>query len=939
MSRRDTPIRRQLITIVLLTSGIVLALTCTFFLVFDYLTFRRNAVTNLQTLGELIATNSTAALAFSNPDDAQEILSALQAERQVVAAALYDAEGRLFAAYPVDEATESFPTAVGQDGYRFQGRNLAGFQPVIEGGTRRLGSLYISSDMAAMYARFRSYGIVVALVIATSLLLAYLISRRLQQQISQPILALAKTARAVSEHRDYSVQVERAAGEELGLLTDAFNHMLQEIQTQNRALVDSEQRMRTVLNTALSAVVVIDSSGRILDWNARAESMFGWSREEALGRDLGDTIVPQQYRDSHRRGLARYMDSASTKVLGRVLELSALHRSGREFPAELFVNVIRAGTSVSFCGFITDITARHEAQSRLQTQLGRLHLLQRITRAIAERQDLPSIFQVVVATLEEKMPVDYGAVLLHDADEESFVASCVGVKGRAMIASNDADGPERMAFLESGLAGCLQGNLYYEPDIREIDAPYPERLSAGGVRSMVAVPLLVENRVYGILVVGRCSESAFSSGDCEFLHQLSEHVALASHETQLHSALQQAYDDLRVSQTAALQQERLKALGQMASGIAHDINNAISPVSLYTESLLEAEPDLSSRARGYLTTIHRAIQDVANTVSRMREFSRAREAQLPFTRLSLNDLVRQVLELTEARWRDLPQERGIQITVDQQLGTALPEISGAASEIRDALTNLIFNAVDAMPDGGTLTIRTRTASAGGGEGKQAATPCVAVEIADTGAGMNEETRQRCLEPFFTTKGERGTGLGLAMVYGMAQRHGAAMEIDSVLGRGTTIRILMPVGSAGAEAIAGVLPINAASHSLRILLVDDDPLVSEALELILMRDGHLVTAANDGHTALGLFAAAIEAGEPFSLTITDLGMPHMDGRKVAAGLKEISPETPVILLTGWGQRILEEGEETPGVDRVLSKPPKLQDLRAALEELTAGERTR
>src|SRR5207244_239257 len=209
--------------------------------------------------------------------------------------------------------------------------------------------------------------------------------------------------------------------------------------------------------------------------------------------------------------------------------------------------------------------------------------------------------------------------------------------------------------------------------------------------------------------------NSFTSADCEFLRQLSEHVALAAQQAVIYAALQRAYDDLRQTQQAVQEQERLRALGQMASGIAHDLHNAVPPAAVYPEA--ELAPDL-------------------------------------------------------------------------------PALSGIESEVREALVNLIFNAVDAMPDGGTLKLRTEVAPNAQG---------VRVEVADTGVGMDEETRRRCLEPFFTTKGERGTGLGLAMAYGMTQRHGADIEIESAVGRGTTVRLRFPVPTAKPAASAVTAP--------------------------------------------------------------------------------------------------------------------------------------
>jgi CheY-like chemotaxis protein/anti-sigma regulatory factor (Ser/Thr protein kinase) len=253
-----------------------------------------------------------------------------------------------------------------------------------------------------------------------------------------------------------------------------------------------------------------------------------------------------------------------------------------------------------------------------------------------------------------------------------------------------------------------------------------------------------------------------------------------------------------------------------------------------------------------------------------------------------------------------------------------PAIMGVESEIREALINLIFNAVDAMPSGGKLTLRTRIVEHSPGPPKLRS---VVVEVADSGVGMDEETRRRCLEPFFTTKGERGTGLGLAMVYGMVQRHGADLEIESVAGKGVIVRLsfgVLAVATDPAPRTPRPLP-----SRLRILVVDDDPLIIRALCAILEHDGHEVITANGGQAGIDAFGAAQGQGKPFAVVITDLGMPRVDGRKVASFVKSASESTPVILLTGWGQRLIAEGDVSPHVDRVLSKPPKLRDLREAL----------
>lgn len=397
-------------------------------------------------------------------------------------------------------------------------------------------------------------------------------------------------------------------------------------------------------------------------------------------------------------------------------------------------------------------------------------------------------------------------------------------------------------------------------------------------------------------------------------------------DTERHNALQHAYEDLRQTRDIVMRQERLRALGEMASGIAHDINNAISPASLYAESLLERE-NLSSTGRQQLAMVSRALENVAATVARMREFYRPHESQMTLRPVAVNELVQQVIELTRARWSDLPEERGVVVNMQTDLGASLPDIRVAEGEIRDALTNLIFNGVDAMPEGGTLTLRTALV------GHHAEFRRISIEVTDTGSGMSEDVRRRCLEPFFTTKGERGTGLGLAMVYGAMQRHSADLEIDSAPGQGTTVRLLFPIYEQHART-APVSPVALQPRQLHVLVVDDDPLIIESLRHTLEGDGHRVTIANGGQAGLDAFAAALASDAGVDLVITDLGMPHVDGRKVAAGVHDLNPRTPIVLLTGWGRRMLAHNDIPPHVTRLLAKPPKVQELRAALAELTA-----
>ncbi|MBU1374342.1 MAG: response regulator [Alphaproteobacteria bacterium] len=556
---------------------------------------------------------------------------------------------------------------------------------------------------------------------------------------------------------------------------------------------------------------------------------------------------------------------------------------------------------------------RRRADEKALTQLARLSLLHQITRAIGDRQDLDSIYQVAVRSVEQQLPVDFACLCTYDADARRLTVTSVGTNSPELGLSLAA-----MTFEidENHLTKCIQGSVLYEPDISAIASPFQAQLALTGLQSLVAAPLQIESKVFGCFIAARLKADAFVSADCEFLRQLSEHVALAAHQAQLYGALQTAYDDLRQSQQSVMQQERLRALGQMASGIAHDINNALSPVALYTEAMLETEKGLSPTARNQLEVIRRAVEDVGHTIGRMREFYRQREPQLPGAPVQLSELARHVLDLTRPRWADMSMQRGAVITVDTDFAQDLPLVLGAESEIREALTNLVFNAIDAMPDGGTLTLRTAPADEPG---------WVRIDVGDSGVGMDAEARRRCMEPFFTTKGERGTGLGLAMVYGVAQRHGAEVDVQSAPGEGTTFSLIFPAATRNAAKGEAEIEI---PPPLRLLLVDDDPVLLKALSDALGNDGHLITPANDGQAGIDAFAEG-QDGQPFDAVITDLGMPYVNGREVAAAVKAASPDTPVILLTGWGQGMLSGVEGIPNIDVVLSKPPKLREVRAAL----------
>ena len=688
----------------------------------------------------------------------------------------------------------------------------------------------------------------------------------------------------------------------------------------NSSLHASERRLRAFIETTSAVVYEINP-----DWSelhARREADSG-AIMPALRHDWLEQHVPPEDRQNVRAAIEQAIAG------GTLFELE--HRI-RRVDGSIGWVLSRAvplkdesGRIVEWFGAASDVTDRKEAGLRLEAQLARLGLLSAITRAMGERQDVRSIFQVVIRTLERHLALDFCSISTYEAAEKRLTVVGVGAQSEPLVPALAMREGARIAIDQNGLSRCVDGELVYEPDLGAVPFPFARRLAAGGLGAMVAAPLRFETQVFGVLLAARRATHSFSSGECEFLLQLSEHVALAARHAELYQALQRAYDDLRQTQQAVLQHGRLMALGTMASGIAHDINNAISPIMLYTDMLLE-DRELPARVTNSLQVIQRAVEQVAHTVARMREFYRAREPQQALLPIDLNQLAAQVIDLTRARWSDMPQQRGVLIEFQTELSPGLPPVPGVAAELRDALINLVFNAVDAMPHGGRLSLRTRALGSRSSTG--AGRRGVQLEVVDTGVGMDAETRNRCLEPFFTTKGAQGTGLGLPMVYGTMQRHGGEIELVSAPGEGTHVILTFPETlTAGGDA-TGVQPAVAIAPR-KILLVDDDPIVIQSTRETLAGDGHSVVVADGGKAGIAAFQAAVTAGQHYDVVITDLGMPQVDGRQVASAVKAARPDTLVLLLTGWGRRLVEDGEVPPCVDRVLTKPARLRDLRDAL----------
>ncbi|HEX8558068.1 MAG TPA: ATP-binding protein [Pyrinomonadaceae bacterium] len=364
------------------------------------------------------------------------------------------------------------------------------------------------------------------------------------------------------------------------------------------------------------------------------------------------------------------------------------------------------------------------------------------------------------------------------------------------------------------------------------------------------------------------------------------------------------------------QMEKLSALGELASGVAHNFNNTLTGILARAQLLLDAT-DMKDVRRG-LRIIIQTAEDGAKTVKRIQDFARQRRDQ-DFVRIDVDQLMLEVAEITRPRWKDHAEAANVHIRLVRQIGSNAV-IMGDAGELREVLVNMVFNAVDAMPDGGTLTLSTQDAS-----------DEVMLTVADTGVGMAEEVRSRIFDPFFTTKGKAGMGLGLSVSYGIIRRHEGRVEVESEVGRGTTFRMRFPVvGESDTHRIVdtGPLPLERADGSLRILVVDDEDYVRELLADILEREGCEVVLAGEGREALSLFD-----GQGFDAVFTDVGLPGMSGWELARAVREKDDRLALAVITGWGDTVTAEEQSAAQADWVIPKPFTVERITDLVVEIS------
>ena len=567
---------------------------------------------------------------------------------------------------------------------------------------------------------------------------------------------------------------------------------------------------------------------------------------------------------------------------------------------------------LNFLSTIADQAAVAISNARLfreaQERAMRLAVVNEITREASLNLDVDKLFEKITTQLKRVISFEKSSIAIYQHETDTF--SLVNVYGENITAGfyKGMQIPGRETVMK--IAHDTK-KPYYTRSLNQNVANSSPYLITQGIQSAVSIPIISEDVCLGTLNLGSQKEDGFSVDQIDLMQTIANGLGNALKNARLYTALEQSYSELQTAQEQLIKSEKLRALGEMSAGVAHDFNNMLGAI-LGRAQLMKSQVFDPGVLRG-LDIIEKAAIDGATTIRRLQDFTRKRTDQV-FKHVELVQVIEDTLSMTRTRWETSAHVNGIQYTVTTQFDKVLP-IAGESSELIEVLTNIIFNALDAMPSGGSLHIHAGT------QGER-----VVASVTDTGRGMTEEIRRRVFDPFFTTKGVKGNGLGMSVAYGIVNRHKGDIEIESEVGKGTTVRIFLPVNLHAARQIAEVA-VKPQKRMGRFLIVDDEDPIRDLLAEMLVEQGHEVHTASGGKEGLEIFKARLP-----DLVITDLGMPEVSGWDVATGVKALSPKTSVILMTGWGITLDKDRARERGVDVILPKPFQISEIQKVLNEM-------
>jgi signal transduction histidine kinase/DNA-binding response OmpR family regulator len=661
-------------------------------------------------------------------------------------------------------------------------------------------------------------------------------------------------------------------------------------------LLEHRRHLKALLDALGVGVVETDPNGRVSYVNTAGLALLEATEEQALGRRAWE-IFGSDAAGPVREALARALADTGWSP-GPIL----IDRGRRSFEISLGRPPAEGGDGGLSLAF-KEVTGTVQRERQLQA-------LYTIAGAANEGPDLDTVLERALDAALTSLNAPRGLIRLLDPQTGELVLRTQRGFGPGYAA---AHARVRIGDKAAGRVAAT-GEPLIIPDIRGLPE-YGHLRSERDIIGLAVIPLKAGGRLLGSLSIATDGRRELAPEDLDLLLAIGRQLGMTLENARLFGERERAYQELRAAIDQVVVSERLKALGEMAAGVAHDFNNLLAAVLGRAELLLgRALPD---DLRQGLEVIHRAALDGARAVRRLQDFSSKRPARLDDPH-EVAQFVREVLAFLEPRLHDEVGRQGatIDVALDLQGGV----VRGDAAELRDALLNIINNALDAMPTGGRLAIRSRVAA---GE--------VEIIVADTGCGMSADTVAHIFDPFFTTKAGRGMGLGMSVTHGVIRRHGGRIRIESQPGQGTTVTVVLAAAPADAPPApqAPSPPAPATGPRGHLLVVDDEGSLRDALAEALRLDGHAVVTAESGRAALEVFA-----GQPFDLVLTDLGMPDMSGIELARELKATRPHLPVGLMSGWDVTVESIRGQGAEVDFVIRKPFALATIREQVRACVA-----
>ena len=676
-----------------------------------------------------------------------------------------------------------------------------------------------------------------------------------------------------------------------------------------RPIVESEERLAQILETVVDGLLILDNSGRITSANSSAENILGIPPGDLIGRRLEDLPRHLASVDGEQIDpatiVARY-----EKVIAAGQPYAGFHGTferpdGAQLILWMKLAALNQPTRGGIVASFVDVTRVLSDRAQLAAKVAELSATSAFGHLALTGADVPTLMVEATEIIARVLGVEYSALLELLPDDGGLrLTAGVGWEGGLIGTATvqaDRTTPAGLALYDG--SPVVVGDLRTDPVLTG-----SALLNSHDVVSGISVVVGPDDRPFGVLGAHTTRQRTFQLGEVEFVTAIASILgsAIARHA---------AEDEQRAAEARGLEAERLRALGQLASGVAHDLGQSLALIGGYgqllSDELEKRRPDRTT-LRETASIIVTAAGDGGDAIRRVLRFARADEIGEP-SRVVVAGLLHEVAQLTAPRWRGGSQAEGrsIRLTVEAAEGEA---VVGWPGSLRQALTNLVLNAVDALPTGGSVVLRSRR------DGNK-----VVVEVEDSGVGMPPEVRVRALKPFFTTKGDGGTGLGLAQVFGIVERHRGRVAIASSPGLGTTVSLSFP--AAADQEVAAVEPSPRARRRrrLRVLAVDDEPRLGRMVALMLKRRGDRVSAVTSGEEALKLLAA-----EPFDVVVSDLSLGEgINGWGLAEHVRRRWPHVRFVLATGWGSAIDEATARAGGVDAVIAKPYNQGDLEAAL----------